>query len=176
MYVCIWNGYIFSYLSLLLRMHRLTRVTGLGESSPIGRLFPLCSYFVSYRSSPNTSATSFRGKSCGFILTKNEFGYFFGDAFAHSSGHPATRVPSCIFNLLSNHESTVASWFIFKQKFPIWVHFWGPWNGKGWQRLWLFGTFYGRSEIYLQFGIFSLFWVNCVKKSGNPARERGSCF
>jgi hypothetical protein len=27
-------------------------------------------------------------------------------------------------------KTRVARWFIFKPKIPIWVSFWGPWNGK----------------------------------------------
>jgi hypothetical protein len=33
----------------------------------------------------------------------------------------------------------VARWYIVKPKFPIWVNFGGPWNGKDWYILWHFG-------------------------------------
>jgi hypothetical protein len=37
----------------------------------------------------------------------------------------------------------VARWHIFKPKFPIWVNFGGPWNGKGWYVIRPFGIYYG---------------------------------
>jgi hypothetical protein len=33
----------------------------------------------------------------------------------------------------------VARWYIFKPKIPIWVNIGGPWNGKCWYILWLYG-------------------------------------
>jgi hypothetical protein len=35
-----------------------------------------------------------------------------------------------------------ARWYIFKPKFPIWVHFGGSWNGKCWYILRPFYLFY----------------------------------
>jgi hypothetical protein len=37
--------------------------------------------------------------------------------------------------------SSVARWFVFVPKIPIWVNFRGPWNGK-------VSIFYGRVEYF----------------------------
>jgi hypothetical protein len=39
--------------------------------------------------------------------------------------------------------ATLARWYIFKPKIPIWVNFGKPKNGKGWYILWPFGILFG---------------------------------
>jgi hypothetical protein len=41
-------------------------------------------------------------------------------------------------------SARVARWYFLKTKIPIWVNFGGPWNRKGWNILWPYGTYYGR--------------------------------
>jgi hypothetical protein len=46
--------------------------------------------------------------------------------------------------IITPHDWTgVARWYIFKPKIPIWVNLGGPWNGKGWYIVRIFGICYG---------------------------------
>jgi hypothetical protein len=47
----------------------------------------------------------------------------------------------------------VARWFILRPKFPIWVYFGGPWNGKCRYILRSFGIFH-EVLVYLIYGRF----------------------
>jgi hypothetical protein len=68
------------------------RVTGLGEFSPIGRLFTLGCFFENYKISLNYWVTFFHGETCALTLTTNGLGYTLGDFFKNLSGHPACRL------------------------------------------------------------------------------------
>jgi hypothetical protein len=58
-----------------------SRVTRLGEFSPIGRLFTLGSFVENYRRMLKFLATFFLSKRHVLILTKNALGYILGDFF-----------------------------------------------------------------------------------------------
>jgi hypothetical protein len=66
-----------------------TRVTRLGEFSPIGRLFSLGSSSKNCRSSQIFWATIFCGKNYLLALTTTGLGYILGYFFKNASGHPA---------------------------------------------------------------------------------------
>jgi hypothetical protein len=62
-------------------------VTGLGEFSPIGRLFTLCS-FLKMTEVAQIFQTIFAIVKVSYILTfTNGLGYIIGDLFTNSSGH-----------------------------------------------------------------------------------------
>jgi hypothetical protein len=60
-------------------------VTWLGEFS--STYWSTVTFVVNYRSNPTFWATSFHGKSCASVLTKNGSGFTLGDFFTNSSGH-----------------------------------------------------------------------------------------
>jgi hypothetical protein len=64
-------------------------VTGLGEFSPIGRLFTFGQWFENNISGANLWDTFFHGTSYLMILTKNGWAmYILGVFFINASGHP----------------------------------------------------------------------------------------
>jgi hypothetical protein len=73
--------------------------------------------------------------------------------FLLSAFHPCGRFPcrkhikrSRILQQLKHKHQlslSVARWFIFWPKIPIWVNFWGPKIGKCWCILWTFGILWG---------------------------------
>jgi hypothetical protein len=65
-----------------------TRVTRLGDFSPIGRLFTFC-ILLKITGTAQFLSTFFHGKSDALILTKYRFGYILSDFFTYSSGHSA---------------------------------------------------------------------------------------
>jgi hypothetical protein len=59
------------------------------------------------------------------------------------------------------HDS-VARWYIFKPKIPIWINFGGSYNVRSWSILWPFGVFYWHL-VY-----FSPFWCVAPRKIWQP--------
>jgi hypothetical protein len=66
-------------------------VTGLGEFSPIGRLFTLGSFFVKKEQHYTFLGHDFLRKSYILTLTKMCLAPFEADFSANSSGHPARK-------------------------------------------------------------------------------------
>jgi hypothetical protein len=64
---------------------------------------------------------------------------------------------TAIINAMKYLEIRVARWFIFKPKSQC-VNFGGPWNGKGWYILWLFGIYYGHWVHFWPFGNLLPIW------------------
>jgi hypothetical protein len=65
-----------------------SRVTSLGEFSPIGWLLTLGSFLMTEVCSSNLWTTFSQCISNVSILTKNGLSYIFGEFFTNSSGHP----------------------------------------------------------------------------------------
>jgi hypothetical protein len=67
-----------------------------------------------------------------------------------------------LFKLKTNNQRsrpidiTVARWFVFKPKIPIWVNFGGYCNRKSWYILWPFGLFYGHWKYFM--AIWYILW------------------
>jgi hypothetical protein len=76
--------------------------------------------------------------------------------------------------VISNFWSltSVARWYIFKPKIPIWVNFGGPCVGRCWYILLTFGQF-SRHLVYFMaiWYSFPLFGTLYQEKSGNPAKS-----
>jgi hypothetical protein len=84
-----------------------------------------------------------------------------------SSQTPKTREESFFFFLFIIVNS-VARWFIFKPKIPMWIHFGGPWNVKCCYISWSLGILHGHFLIYGSLVYFSPFWYVWTKKIWQP--------
>jgi hypothetical protein len=51
--------------------------------------------------------------------------------------------------------NSVAKWYIFIPKIPIWACFGGPWNGKCWYMLLPFGILYGHLVDFMSIWFIS---------------------
>jgi hypothetical protein len=61
--------------------------------------------------------------------------------------------------------SSVARWFIFEPKIPIWVNFGGPYIGQCLYILWPFGVFNGHLEYFMTICYIFPVLVSCTKEN-----------
>jgi hypothetical protein len=150
------------YTLSFVELKKSSRVTRLGEFSPIGRVFTLGSFLKITKVAQSVVlclCTLFHGNSCVFILTKNRLGNM---VYNFSSGHPGRLsrklklkfashlVPRLGFHLFGFClRGICTTWgqgcqmvgLVFKPKIQIWINFGGPWNEKCWYILWPFGIY-----------------------------------
>jgi hypothetical protein len=85
------------------------------------------------------------------------------------------------FKLLTDSPDRVARPYIFIPKVQIWMYFGGPWNGKCWQILWVFGIFKAiwyiiHKAIWYILWLFVIFYGHLVYFYGHLAHFALICY